>query len=89
MPAIGFIGHDYEHLRIMRELRRYGVVPANDKQIDKAKLAEIKNREDFAEEIAEKRLSENEDDYILRTRLEELKVGAMTLAEINKVIHGL
>lgn len=90
MPIAGLINCDYEYLRIMRELQKYGVTPTKNKELDKAKLNEIKDKEIQAELIVEQRIESHRDDsYERRKQLEELKIGAMTLAEINRVLHGL
>ena len=90
MLRISAANGDPEHIRIMRELQKYGVPKSGDKKIDKARLETVKNREDRAEQIVEQRLENHEgEDYINRSKLEELRVGAMTLAEINRVILGI
>lgn len=81
---------DLEHIRIMRELEKYGVPKTGKKTIDKERLENVKEKEIKAERIAEMKLENHEgEEYINRAHLEELKIGAMTLAEINRVILGL
>ena len=93
IQAIGAIGHDYdsEYIRIIRELQKYGITPTGNKQIDKARLRQIKQKEEQAEEFLLDKIIYEEDDEISNNRrqLEELRTGAMTLAQINRVLLGI
>ncbi len=92
ISAIGAIGHDYdpEYLQIIRELRKYGLTPSGNKEIDKSRLAQAKLKQEQAEEFLLEDISkpdENKDTE--RALLEELRMGATELAKINRVLLGI
>ena len=92
ISAIGAIGHDYdpEYLQIIRELRKYGLTPSGNKEIDKSRLAQAKLKQEQAEEFLLEDISkpdENKDTE--RALLEELRTGATELAKINRVLLGI
>lgn len=91
---------DYEHQRIIQELLSIGISPTYEKSADKAKLEAEKVK--LVEKISNKcSTSEKEPkpefkDVIVayqpdgnRVKLEEERLGAMTLAELNKIYFGL
>ncbi len=88
IQAIGAIGHydDPEYIRIITELRKLGITPSGNKNIDRAKLIQEKNRleEKFSLENYQPNVNTSE-----REKLEEERTGATALAEINKILLGL
>ena len=95
IQAIGAIGgnsnlNDPEYVKILQELRQLGVQPTGNKNVDKARLEAEKQK--IAEQIQEKAQQINpqqQQDMLQRTQLEEQRLGAMTVAELNKILHGL
>ena len=89
--AIGPVGgiEDPEYKRIIQELMKLGIRPSGNKQIDKARLTQIKAEQ--AKKILEDKIERSNDNNVdkEREKLEELKTGAMQLAEINKLLLGL
>ena len=91
---------DYEHKRIIRELIAMGITPSYDKNIDKSKLEIEKNN--LIEKISNK-AEQNQGTSVSfeetvvgyyqpdneRVGLEESRLGAMTLSELNKIYFGL
>ena len=81
---------DTEHIRIMMELRKLGITPTGDKQVDKVLLKQAKEKK--AEHIIENKIQNekvnNEADKD-RAMLEEIRTGAMALAELNRVLLGI
>lgn len=91
---------DYEHQRIIRELLALGISPSYDKNTDVAKLEAAKAK--LVEKITNKaeQTSESQpkfEDTVVgyfqpdgeRVELEESRLGAMTLSELNKIYFGL
>lgn len=88
--AISSGGYDSEYQRIITELKRRNMVVTGDKKVDKANLQKVKQKESEAEAFVQAKIDENPDGSDKeRQKLEELRVGAMNLAEINKVLLGL
>ena len=91
--------NDPEYLRIIQELRKLGIAPSGNKSVDKAKLEKAKA--ELVKKIQEKQEDStqnppafqvpNIDNTIdsTRTQMEEKKLGAMTLAELNRLYHNL
>ena len=96
VQAIGAIGNsdnfhiDPEYVRILQELYKLGIKPTGNKQIDKAKLDDEKRK--LAQRIQDKlentKIADNQTDNE-RTRLEEERLGAMTVGELNRILHGI
>ena len=92
---------DYEHQRIINELLAMGISPTYDKNTDKAKLeaekAKLVDKISRKVENLEEKSSIKFEDTIVsyhqqdeeRLGLEEQRLGAMTLAELNKIYFGL
>ena len=89
---------DAEYLRILQELRRMGIAPSGNKSVDKSKLEQAKT--ELINKIKEKESSENfnipqaiqpvddvEDSK--RNELEIQRLGAMNIAELNKLYFKL
>ena len=94
VQAIGAIGGnknciDPEYMRIIQEMRSLGLTPTGNKQVDKATLEQKK--QELAKKIQEKAETKQPDvaDNSQRKKLEVEKLGAMTVAELNKLLHGL
>lgn len=91
---------DYEHQRIIRELLALGITPSYDKNTDKAKLDAEKAK--LIDKISNKteqlptQQTKFENTTVAyyqpddeRVKLEESRLGAMTLSELNKIYFGL
>lgn len=79
---------DPELLRIMHELMMLGVTPTGNKQVDKAKLEQIK--EEMQAKLQEAQKNQQNDKGIPQEELEKAKMelqkpGAMQLSELNKL----
>ncbi len=91
---------DYEHLRILQELRSLGITPSGTKSIDKAKLEQakaelilkIKDKEhtDITSDLKIQIIDPAEAiENTKRSEMEEQRLGAMTIAELNKIYFHL
>ena len=87
---------DPEYLRILQELRALGLAPSGNKEIDKAKVQRAKA--ELIEKIQEKEKVQNNNSLQVQTvdpvddsqnskraELEEQRLGAMTVAELNRL----
>ena len=97
VARIGGINNiDYEHQKIIQELLSLGISPSYEKSKDKAKLEaekvklieKISNKAASSERVPEEKF----EDVIVayqpdegRVKLEEERLGAMTIAELNKI----
>lgn len=96
IQAIGAIGNenpykDPEYIKIIQELGRLGVAPTGNKRVDKARLEseKLKLAQKINEKIQQAAPQEEQNDKVQRSKMEEERVGAMTVAELNKILHGL
>lgn len=93
ISAIGSSGNfnpDPEYVRILQELYQLGIKPTGRKRIDKKRLEEEKQK--IAQKIETKLNSTKSDDNKVnkdRAILEEERLGAMTVGELNKILHGI
>lgn len=91
IQAIGtFYDHeDYEYKRIKMELIQLGIRPTGNKRVDKAKLIEKKTEK--AEKVLEDRIQNDKGNNVDedKKKLEELKTGAVQLAQLNRILHGI
>lgn len=91
---------DPEYLRIIQELRRLGISPSGNKTVDKAKLEQAKT--ELITKIKEKEQVETKSDiqvqvidpadeiqYAQRAEMEEQRLGAMTVAQLNRIYFNL
>ena len=93
--AISAIGknpyEDPEYMKIVQELLKLGLTPTGNKSVDKGRL-EIAKKE-LAEQIQDKFQEQMQQQGNVqdtqRSQMEESKLGAMTVAELNKILHGL
>lgn len=93
IQPVGAIGSEYgkfdsEYMMILMEMRKLGLTPTGNKAVDKATLEAEKMK------LAQKIQAKTEDKSPEKTdnsreMLEEQKLGAMTVAELNKILHGL
>ncbi len=91
---------DAEYLRIIQELRRLGITPSGDKNIDAQKLAQaktelvhkIQKKEEIksAESLGVQVVNSVDESYNSeRAEMEEQRLGAMAVAELNRIYFGL
>ena len=98
--AVGAInsGVDQEYMRILKELMQMGVAPSGNKNTDAAKLKQLKT--ELVEKIQTKQNEEQKQTLQVQPleatketqdmqKLEEMRTGAMTLAELNKLYFKL
>ena len=88
---------DPEYLKIIRELQQLGIAPSGNKSTDKSKLQQaklelvqkiqIKQEEEQKQELQVQTISGIQDSQ--RTQMENERIGAMTVAELNKIYFGL
>lgn len=102
IPAVGAVSanSDPEYLRMLQELMKLGIAPSGNKSIDKTKLEQAKT--ELIEKIQTKQ-REEEKNYLQvqpmeaaqasmdpkRAQMEEERLGAMTIAELNRFYFGL
>ena len=92
-PVGGYV--DSEYMKILQELMKLGIAPSGNKSIDKAKLEQAK--QELIEKIKTKEnndLNENKTqppnpvdgtDNSKRAEMEEQRLCAMTVAELNRI----
>ena len=89
---------DPEYLRILQELLQLGITPSGNKTVDKAKLQEAKEK--LIKKIQEKEQNHQTVQFNLnkdqnsvqndeRAKMEEEKLGAKTVAELNRIYFGI
>ena len=91
IQAIRPIGQDYdsEFLRIAQELRKYGLQPSGNPQVDKGRLESAKT--EFVSDLQERYdigLPEFEENP-QRASMEEERPGAMAVAQLNRILLGI
>ena len=91
---------DAEYLRIIQELRRLGLTSTGNREVDFQRLQQakselvdkIKNKEnsDTEKTLGVQVISEvDESEMAKRSEMEMQRLGAMTVAELNKMYFGL
>lgn len=94
-------GADSEYMRIMLELRYFGLSHTGNKYEDAQKLAQIKS--ELIDKIKKKEnISDSSDglgiqvinpvdenNSVQRSEMEEQRLGAMNIARLNKIYFGL
>ena len=88
--------HDSEYQQIIRQLLALGLTPSGNKSSDKARLQiekdklvnKIAEQNQPKENFIETLIQVNEENS-LRQTLEEERLGAMSIAELNKYYFGL
>lgn len=88
---------DPEYLKIIQELQQLGIAPSGNKSTDKSKLQEakielvqkiqVKQEEEQKQELQVQTIGGVQDSQ--RTQMENERIGAMTVAELNKIYFGL
>lgn len=99
IPAITPIGHysDPEYLRILQELMKLGIAPSGNKSVDKTKLEQAKA--ELIQKVQLKQAQETKNSIQVqpleaareseKSTMEEKRLGAMTLSELNKLYFKL
>ncbi len=98
--AISSSGYDAEYQRILQELMRLGISPSGNKTIDKGKLEQAKteliqkiqnkNQEEEKNELQVETIGAVQDSQdFKRAQMEEQRLGAMTIAELNRMYFGI
>lgn len=100
VAAIGAVGahSDPEYLRILQELMKLGIAPSGNKSIDKGKLEQakaelihkIQNRQEEKQSLQVQPLEgviDTQDSK--QTQMEEERLGAMTVAQLNRMYFGI
>lgn len=102
ITAIGAIGvqEDPEYLRILQELMKLGIAPSGNKSIDKGKLEQAKA--ELIQKIQTREQEENKQSLQVQplegvidtqdskqTQMEEERLGAMTVAQLNRMYFGI
>ena len=96
VSRINGLSSDAEYVRIIQELRALGIAPSGNKAVDAQKLTQaknelvqrIKNREETNEmqELNVQVLSPvDETQYAEKSEMEEQRLGAMTVAQLNRL----
>ena len=94
VQAIHSAYSDPEYLRILQELMKLGIAPSGNKSIDKTKLEQAKAEliqkiQTRQEEEQKQNLQVEATKDTQRAQLEELRPGATTIAELNRLYFGL
>ena len=101
LGAASGLSIDAEYLRIIQELRSLGLQPSGNKAIDAQKLAQAKS--ELIQRIHKKEETTNshqelgvqvinqvdETEFAQKSEMEEQRLGAMTIAQLNKIYFGL
>lgn len=78
-----------DYSRVIRELELLGLVPTGNEQIDRAKLANAKEKRAEKFKIEEEKEEKKEEELLAKEKLEEERLGATALAELNRVLLGI
>ena len=81
-----------EYERIKREMNALGIVPTGNIDLDKSKLAKVKNiteNNSFQQEYFEDIPTLFSEDFIIKNQMEEDKQGAKMLALLNRLYHNI
>ncbi len=88
---------DPEYLKILSELIKLGIAPSGNKNIDKGKLEQAKI--ELVQKIQTKHQEEEKQSLQVqplegiqesqRTQMEEERLGAMNVAELNRLYFGI
>ena len=88
---------DAEYVKIIQELRTFGIAPTGNKTTDAQKLAQakaeliqrIKHKEEETNNVQELGVQVvspvEETQYAQKSELEEQRLGAMTVAQLNRL----
>lgn len=101
LGAASGLSIDAESLRIIQELRSLGISPTGNKSTDAQRLAQakaelvqrIQKKEETTisqQELGVQVINQvDESEYTQRSEMEEQRLGAMTVAQLNKIYFGL
>ena len=91
---------DPEYQRILQELMRLGISPSGNKNADKTKLEQAKA--ELIQKIQNKQQEEQkqalqvqpieavqDNQSVSRSEMEEQRLGAMNIAELNRLYYGI
>ena len=100
LGAASGLSIDAEYLRIIQELRSLGLAPSGNKYSDAQRLAQAKA--ELVQRIQKQEETNNiqelgvqvinqvdESQYAQRSEMEEQRLGAMTVAKLNRMYFGL
>lgn len=102
VSAINLFGSNYdpEHYKILQELMKLGISPSGNPSIDKSKLQQAKN--ELIEKIQAKQEQSSDNEFSAqviapvdftqdpqRADMELQRLGAMTVAELNRLYFGI
>ena len=84
---------DSEYYRIVLELRRLGITPSGNRDLDKSKLQQVKQKINEVESKAfaiDEYIEYADEEEQIRSQLEEEKVGASILSDLNRyfILHN-
>ena len=92
---------DAEYLRIIQEMRALGLTPSGSKSADISRLAQAKaelvqrinKKEETSSSVQELGVQiinqVDESEYAKRSEMEVQRLGAMSVAQLNKIYFGL
>ena len=95
------LGIDAEYMRMMRELHSFGLSPSGNKTIDAQRLNQAKtelvqrlqnnnDNSDSQQSLGVQVIGQvDESENIQRSEMEEQRLGAMNIAQLNKLYFGL
>ena len=95
VQAISAIGknpyEDPDYMKIIQEMLKLGFTPTGNKAVDKGRLEAAKKElaEKIQDKFQEKIQQGNVNEDTQRAQMEETKLGAMNVAQLNKILHGL
>lgn len=100
ISSLGVHNYDPEYQRILQELMRFGIAPSGNKNVDKGKLEQAKT--ELIQKIQTKNSEEEKQTLQVqplegvqdtqdskRGEMEEQRLGAMTLSELNRMYFGI
>ncbi len=102
VAAISAINYysDPEYLRLLQELMRFGIAPSGDKNVDRGKLEQAKT--ELIQKIQNQQQEDNSQGFQVqssegvkntqdseRAQMEESRIGAMTVGELNRLYFGI
>lgn len=85
-------GSSSDYPWILAQLRKYGLTPSGDENIDRARVKEAQRKEEekfVIEKIENYFGEEKENTFNEREIMEQEKIGAMNVAQINRILLGI
>ena len=95
------LGIDAEYMRLMRELHSFGLSPSGNKTIDAQRLSQAKTElvqrlqkntenSESSQGLGVQVINQvDESEYVQRSEMEEQRLGAMNVAQLNRLYFGL